>query len=248
MALRDAAAAKPEDKADSELSPDDAADNGDAPPAIAPEKSTRSPNGVYEFREERWVELYTKKIEEMIGVMKSKGVPVLWVGLPAVRGNQGDRRICCSWIRCIATAAGKAGITMSMFWDGFVDEAGRSCRGAPTLKASLANCVPMTASSSPGPAHASSRTMSSARSPGCWRRAPRRSRCRTEPATPDANALPGQPAPRPLAGPILPLVASSCRHRPIARAARLPPGRGRRAGGTNPGQGEPAGASCRPRR
>jgi hypothetical protein len=29
------------------------------------------------------------------------------------------------------------------------------------------------------------------------------------PTTPDANALPGQPAPRPLAGPILPLVASS---------------------------------------
>jgi hypothetical protein len=31
----------------------------------------------------------------------------------------------------------------------------------------------------------------------------------TEPATPDANALPGRPAPRPLAGPIVPLVASS---------------------------------------
>jgi uncharacterized protein len=31
----------------------------------------------------------------------------------------------------------------------------------------------------------------------------------TEPATPGANAVPGQPAPRPLAGPILPLVASS---------------------------------------
>jgi uncharacterized protein len=31
----------------------------------------------------------------------------------------------------------------------------------------------------------------------------------TEPATPDASALPGQPAPRPLAGPIVPLVASS---------------------------------------
>jgi len=31
----------------------------------------------------------------------------------------------------------------------------------------------------------------------------------TEPATPDANAQPGQPVPRPLAGPILPLVASS---------------------------------------
>jgi hypothetical protein len=31
----------------------------------------------------------------------------------------------------------------------------------------------------------------------------------TEPATPDANAVPGQPAPRPLAGPIVPLVESS---------------------------------------
>ncbi|MBV9456979.1 MAG: DUF459 domain-containing protein, partial [Bradyrhizobium sp.] len=30
-----------------------------------------------------------------------------------------------------------------------------------------------------------------------------------EPATPEANAVPGQPAPRPLAGPILPLVAAS---------------------------------------
>jgi hypothetical protein len=80
-------AAKPEDKAvDTELSPDDAADNNDAPPAITPDKSARSPNGVYEFREERWVELYTRKIDEMIGVLKSKGVPVLWVGLPAIRG------------------------------------------------------------------------------------------------------------------------------------------------------------------
>src|SRR5881394_3726561 len=51
------AAAKPDDKpVDTELSPDDAADNSDTPPVIAPEKSARSPNGVYQFREERWVE------------------------------------------------------------------------------------------------------------------------------------------------------------------------------------------------
>jgi uncharacterized protein len=31
----------------------------------------------------------------------------------------------------------------------------------------------------------------------------------TEPATPEANAVPGQPVPRPIAGPILPLVASN---------------------------------------
>src|SRR5258707_6259419 len=65
-------AAKPEEKAvDTELSPDDAADNGDAPPAITPENSARPPNSVYEFREERGVELYTRKNDEMIEVMKS---------------------------------------------------------------------------------------------------------------------------------------------------------------------------------
>src|SRR5260370_20106111 len=79
------AVGKPDDKAtDSELSPDDAADNSDAP-VPAPEKSPRSPNGLYEFREERWVELYKRKIDEISGVLKSKGVPVLWVGLHAVR-------------------------------------------------------------------------------------------------------------------------------------------------------------------
>src|SRR5215212_5641824 len=44
-------AAKP---VDTELSGDDAADN-DATPLTSPEKSARSPNGVYQFREERWV-------------------------------------------------------------------------------------------------------------------------------------------------------------------------------------------------
>jgi len=76
------AAQKP--KADTEL-PQDDADNAEAPPV----KSARSPNGLYEFREGRWVELYSKKIEEMIVAVKSKGVPVIWVGLPAISGSKG---------------------------------------------------------------------------------------------------------------------------------------------------------------
>ena len=68
----------------------DDADDDDAPQIAAPEKSARAGGGLYEFRDERWVELYAKKIEEMIGVLKSKGVPVLWVGLPAIRGAKGN--------------------------------------------------------------------------------------------------------------------------------------------------------------
>jgi uncharacterized protein len=201
-------AAKPDDKpVDAELSPDDAADS-DAPPAIAPEKSTRSPNGVYEFREERWVELYTKKIEEMIAVMKSKGVPVLWVGLPAVRGTKAtaDMLFLDSLYR---DAAGKAGITYVDVWDGFVDEAGRFMQQGPDFEGQPRRLraydgVFFTPAGARKLAHYVEREITrllAARSAPI--------ELPTEPATPDANALPGQPAPRPLAGPIVPLVASS---------------------------------------
>jgi hypothetical protein len=202
------AAAKPEDKpVDTELSPDDAADN-DAPPIIAPEKSARSPNGVYQFREERWVELYTKKIEEMIGVLKSKGVPVLWVGLPAVYGPKGtaDMLFLDSLYR---DAAGKAGITYVDVWDGFVDEAGRFVQKGPDFegqprKLRSNDGVYFTPPGARKLAHYVEREINRLMA---GRSAP--IALPTEPATPDANALPGQPAPRPLAGPILPLVASS---------------------------------------
>jgi uncharacterized protein len=202
------ATAKPDDKPiDSELSPEDAADN-DAPPAIAPEKSTRAPNGLYEFRDERWVELYKKKIEEMIGVLKSKGLPVLWVGLPAVRGPKAtaDTLFLDSLYRDVS---GKAGITYVDVWDGFVDEAGRFLQQGPDFEGQIRRLrsydgVYFTKAGARKLAHYVEREISrllAARSAPIA--------LPTEPATPDANVLPGQTAPRPRAGPILPLLDSS---------------------------------------
>jgi hypothetical protein len=202
------ATAKPDDKlVDTELSPEDAADK-DGPPAIAPEKSTRSLNGIYEYREERWVELYRRKIEQMIGVLKSKGVPVLWVGLPVVRGPKAtaDTLFLDSLYR---DGAGKAGITYVDVWDGFVDEGGRFVEQGPDFEGQIRRLrsydgVYFTKAGARKLAHYVEREINrllAARSTPVA--------LPTEPATPDANALPGQPAPRPLAGPILPLVASS---------------------------------------
>jgi uncharacterized protein len=201
--------AKADDKpVDSELSPDDAADNADTPSINAPEKSARSPNGLYEFREERWVELYSKKIEEMIGVLKSRGVPVLWVGLPAIRGPKGtaDMLFLDALYR---DASAKAGITYVDVWDGFVDEAGRFLQKGPDFEGQIRQLraydgVYFTKPGARKLAHYVEREVTrllAARSAPIA--------LPTEPATPDANAVPGQPAPRPLAGPILPLVASS---------------------------------------
>ncbi len=82
-----------------------------------------------------------------------------------------------------------------------------SCRRARTSKVRSDSCVLPTACTPPRPArlahyveHEITLLLAARSSPITLP---------TEPATPDANALPGQPAPRPLAGPIVPLVASS---------------------------------------
>lgn len=200
-------AAKPDDKpADAEL-PQDDADNADTP-AAAPEKTARNPNGLYEFRDERWVELYGKKIEELAGVLKAKGVPVLWVGLPAIRGPKGtaDMLFLDSLYR---EGAAKAGITYVDVWDGFVDEAGRFLQKGPDFEGQIRQLrsydgVYFTKPGARKLAHYVEREITRLLA---GRSGP--IALPSEPATPDTSAEPGKPAPRPLAGPIVPLVAAS---------------------------------------
>ena len=200
-------AAKPDDKpVDTDL-PQDDADNADTP-AAAPEKTARNPNGVSEFRDDHWVELYGKKIEELANVLKAKGVPVLWVGLPAIRGPKGtaDMLFLDSLYR---EGAAKAGITYVDVWDGFVDEAGRFLQKGPDFEGQIRQLrsgdgVYFTKPGARKLAHYVEREITRLLA---GRSGP--IALPSEPATPDTNAEPGKPAPRPLAGPIVPLVAAS---------------------------------------
>jgi hypothetical protein len=106
-------------------------------------------------------------------------------------------------------AAGKAGITYVDVWDGFVDEAGRFLQRGPDFEGQPRQLrshdgVYFTSYGARKLAHYVEREITRVMAA---RSAP--IELPTEPATPDANAQPGQPAPRPLAGPILPLIASS---------------------------------------
>ena len=202
-------AAKPDDKpVDTELSPDDAADNRHAVDRRAGKERALARTASMNSATSAGSSSTAKKIEEMIGVLKSKGVPVLWVGLPAVRGVKGtaDMLFLDALYR---DAAGKAGITYVDVWDGFVDEAGRFLQKGPDFEGQIRQLrsydgVYFTKPGARKLAHYVEREITrllAARSGPIA--------LPTEPATPDANAVPGQPAPRPLAGPILPLVASS---------------------------------------
>jgi uncharacterized protein len=77
----------------------------------------------YEFRSEKWGEFYGKRIDDTIAALKSKGVPVLWVGLPAIRGTKSTADV--AYLDDLYRHhAEKAGIIYVDVWDGFVDEDG----------------------------------------------------------------------------------------------------------------------------
>ncbi len=87
----------------------------------------------YEFHNDKWGELYEKRIDEMITALKSKGVPVIWVGLPSIRGAKSTSDM--SYLDELYRArAEKAGITYVDVWDGFVDEQGHYTQQGPDFE------------------------------------------------------------------------------------------------------------------
>jgi hypothetical protein len=88
---------------------------------------------VHEFRTERWGELYSKRIDETIAALKSRGVPVFWVGLPSIRGARAQSDMV--YLNDLYRArAEKAGIVYVDVWDGFVDEAGNFNQFGPDFE------------------------------------------------------------------------------------------------------------------
>ena len=81
------------------------------------------PGGPYDFHTDQWAALYVKRIDAMIAPLKSKGVPVIWVGLPAIRGTKPTSDM--SYLdELYRERAERAGIVYVDIWDGFVDEDG----------------------------------------------------------------------------------------------------------------------------
>jgi hypothetical protein len=79
--------------------------------------------GTFEFQTDKWAEVYGRRVDEMINALKAKGVPILWVGLPSVRGTKSTNDM-AYLDEIYRERAEKAGIAYVDIWDGFVDEQG----------------------------------------------------------------------------------------------------------------------------
>ncbi len=172
-------------------------------PAAAPEPPP-GPMMTYEFHSEKWGEAYGRRIDEIISVLKSKGVPVLWVGLPALRGTRATADV--AYLNELYRGhAEKAGITYVDVWDGFVDESGNFAPRGPDFEGQTrllraGDGVHFTKAGARKLAHYVEREI---RHVMLSRGAPMALPTPEEPQ-PDASR-PGSPAVRPVAGPVVPL-------------------------------------------
>ena len=104
-------------------------------PPQAKRRTRRKPSPTV-FTLTKWAELYSKRVDEMIAVLKTKGIPVLRVGLPAISGTNATGEM--SYLDELYRArAEKAGITYINIWDGFVDDQGRYAVQGPDFEGQI---------------------------------------------------------------------------------------------------------------
>ena len=88
------------------------------------------------FRSPQWERVYTRRIDRTIAALKSRGVPVFWVGLPSIRGTRStaDAVYLNNLYR---DRAERAGIVYIDVWDGFVDESGKYSSFGPDYEGQI---------------------------------------------------------------------------------------------------------------
>jgi hypothetical protein len=110
--------------------PDNSAKPDNTDEAAAAVQRVKKGGGPAEFRGDEWAKVYSRRIDETISALKSKGVPVIWVGLPSIRGARSTSDV--AYLNDLyRSRAERAGITYIDVWDGFVDEAGKYSNYGP---------------------------------------------------------------------------------------------------------------------
>jgi hypothetical protein len=183
-------------------------ENPEQAPLAADAGRNTSATGPFEFHTDQWEAAYIKRIDATIAALKSGGVPVLWVGLPAQRGPKATAD--ASYLNELYRArAEKAGIVFVDIWDGFVDEQGRFSPQGPdfegqTRRLRSADGIYFTKAGARKLAHYVEREIDRSEAnraipvalPSTIEQAP-------------AGAKSGGPSARPLVGPVIPLTVST---------------------------------------
>ncbi|MGE4373482.1 MAG: GDSL-type esterase/lipase family protein [Xanthobacter sp.] len=81
---------------------------------------------------DRWLELYGRRVDEVLATARTKAGRVIVVGLVPV-SNEGQARDYARLNDVLRSRAAKAGLPFVNVWDGFVDEAGNYLSSGPAV-------------------------------------------------------------------------------------------------------------------
>ena len=180
-------------------------------------QTLRDANGSYEPRSPEWQAAYTQRIETFAAMFRDKKIPLVWVGLPILKSERlsADALAFNEFYRAYAE---KAGATYIDIWEAFADETGQYSAFGPDINGQT---VRLRAADGVHFTKAGARKLAHFVEPAI-RHNLDEVQPNSEPALNPANvanpdgaetpanvpALPGSetpPAPKPVAGPILPL-------------------------------------------
>ena len=96
----------------------------------------RDGTAVVDVRAPRWKEIYGQRVDAVIAAFKVRDVPLIWVGLPVMRGERasGDMVRLNEVIRERVSAAGGTFIDI---WDAFLDDRGQFAAYGPDVNGQL---------------------------------------------------------------------------------------------------------------
>jgi uncharacterized protein len=92
----------------------------------------RDETGSHEFMSERWREIYTKRIDDLLSIARDKRIPLAWVGMPVMQSTRltGDMLAINEIAR---DRVNKGGFAYVDIWEGFANEQGQYALVGPDV-------------------------------------------------------------------------------------------------------------------
>ncbi len=92
--------------------------------------------GTYDPLTPKWRELYSKRVEDIAQQFKDKRIPLVWVGLPAMRNDKLSSDI-ISFNEIYRSVAEKMGQSYADTWEAFVDDRGQYDAYGPDMSGQI---------------------------------------------------------------------------------------------------------------
>ncbi len=196
---------------------------------LPPDKGDTAKQSIHAFRSKGWTQAYGNEVDEILSLLKSKSVPVFWVGLPPAKNI---RAADIGFLNDVFREhAEKGEIDYIDVWDAFIDEDGDFTMRGPDVNGQMR---PLRAADGLNFTKAGARKLALNLERGISRTLLQPAPIEPPIATKETGRTPTKSNERPTEGPLIPLTGEPLRADVLLGAARAAPSDARLLDGQPP--------------